>query len=258
MEAHLVPLIQVGNQELADLATRSYYRTKTFVLTNEIGRQRSVDPGHFMGLRYPARTHLHCIRHLYIQFKTGFELRQGSATLEDMLLETRFSLRYLLRSRKELDLSKVPHSQSSYQNHPGWRAPNNVVDTRWQDAFPCLSTLDIVVELGSGYDHIDYYIPGSPNHNEAWGTTCFGAYNVAKLKTIMENTQIIIEARQTNVIVRIPGCRSENSRRMISDAADGNDVEGSSPCGCEEEITAALQRMVRKCKRLEPPEASSS
>ena len=163
VEAHLVPLIQVGNQELADLATRSYYRTKTFVLTNEIGRQRSVDPGHFMGLRYPARAHLHCIRHLYIQFKTGFELRRGSATLEDMLLETRFSLRYLLRSRKELDLSKVPHSQSSYQNHPGWRAPNNVVDTRWQDAFPCL-----------------------------------------------------------------------------------------------EEITAALQRMVRKCKRLEPPEASSS
>ncbi|KAF2655151.1 hypothetical protein K491DRAFT_693172 [Lophiostoma macrostomum CBS 122681] len=187
-------------------------------------------------VRYPVKSLW--VRHLRVIVYVPFATSAGKLdTLEHLRLNPFSGFRYLLHATKELDMAKHPALERFLKDHRGWPAPDNHLNTLWQQQFPNLETLELTVKIVT--------IPHYPVHSEGWVFCylwsvlheCLGEHNVTALQTLLKDTEILITARKVvSIKVLISGCES---------------------CQCKQEVEQALQGLVKKWKPSEEAQVAS-
>jgi hypothetical protein len=245
----LVPLILVGNRELAYYATESCecvkclhnkqkltktdYKNNTFVLSHHMRYASESSDRILPSVRYPAAKFGSMIRYITLPMSTWM-----ISDVADPTICTEKQWQWLIAPSATNGTSAGLTSQAHQTTH----TPN------WQTCFSNLAKFDLELIVRSGREtQHDASIPGWPISYFKY--TCYEPH-VPQLLLVIENSVHGIRSRQLTIKVKCVGCRM----KLLDVPRSGSLVISpcrymppSRWCSCEAEIEHALKRIFKKC-----------
>ena len=205
----LLPLALVC-KAFRDIAMDIYYKKNVFSLQTTGAYRRD---GHL--IQYPNPAIGHFVRKLTMNLNIDFNFESLDAVLQSEMDWRHFPRIDESRSSPPLNYRQLRLNYGSRELIPEWSRESA---TRWQNHFPKLDQLRIVLSL--------------PKF-ESVGQHCFGQPSVADLALLFEDAKVVVRAKNVVIVVTGGICSDDGSVRI---------TPLISPCGgqCKTNITTAI------------------